>query len=182
MVKNATFVSIIHSYQKSRWQPPPSWISKLCCYLSTIYLILHQSSLNLVGMLRIRFITQLLSQNWIITKIQDGGGRHFGFRKTVAISLQLDQFLPNLMGMLPVLHGMPLSCQSYKFTAIQDGGCSHPNLRKAVAISLLLNQFSPNLNGMLREWYRMHYVLLTRLLRFMSDSQQSHQIWRGLVQ
>ena len=41
-----------------------------------ISLLLNQSSPNLVGMLRIWHRTQMLHQHCIITKSQDGGGRH----------------------------------------------------------------------------------------------------------
>ena len=52
--------------------------------------------------MRIRHGTELLYKKCIFTEIQDGGRRHFEFRKSVSISLRLDQSLPNLMGIVRI--------------------------------------------------------------------------------
>jgi hypothetical protein len=78
----------------------------------------------------------LKSQTRTFIKIQDGGGRHLEFRKTVAISLLFDQSLPNLVGRWRFRHRMQLKCKKRLFFKIQDGGCSYLDFRKTVAISL----------------------------------------------
>ena len=69
-------------------------------------------------------------KNAYSTKNQDGGHRHLEFRKSVAISLLLNQSSPNLVVILRVWHKVQLACQKYIFTKIQDGGRRHLFLKK----------------------------------------------------
>ena len=103
-----------------------------------------------MGMLKIWHRTQLLHQKCIFTKIQDGGGRHLEFRKSVAISIILDQSSPNLIWMLRYWQRMQLLHQNCIITKIQDGGGHHLKFRKSVAISLLFTQ--TGLNVVVDDW------------------------------
>ena len=88
---------------------------------------------------------RLSRQKRQLTKIQDGGGRHLKFRKTVAISLLFDQSFPNLTWIWRIRHRMQLKCQKRTFIKIQDGGCHHIGFQKTVTISMLSDQSLPNL-------------------------------------
>ena len=92
---------------------------RICVAIS---LLLDQSSLNLVEMLRIWHRTPLLDQKCMFTKIKDGGRRHLEFRKCVAIYLLLDQPSLNLVEMLRIWHRTQLSDQKCICNIIQDGG------------------------------------------------------------
>ena len=91
---------------------------------------------------------RLSRQKRQLTEIQDGGGRHLKFRKTVAISLLFDQSFPNLTWIWRIRHRMQLKCQKRTFIKIQDGGCHHIGFQKTVTISLLFDQSLPNLMEM----------------------------------
>ena len=78
-----------------------------------------QSSLNLMGMLRIWHRTQLLYKKCTSTKIPGGGRHHLEFRKSVAISLLMNQSTPKLMRMLRICHRTHLSYQKCSITKIE---------------------------------------------------------------
>ena len=118
--------------------------------LVAISLILDRSLPNLVGILKLRHITQLLLQKCIFTKIQDGGHRLLEFWRSVAISILLNQSSPNLVGMLKIWQRTQMVHQNCIITKVQDGGGHHLEFRKSVAIPLLLDRFLPKLVGMLK--------------------------------
>ena len=82
----------------SRWLPPPSWISRICCHFFNIISILTK----FCGIVENLPWNSTVTLKCMFIKIQDGGRRHLEFRKSVAISSLLDQSSPNLVGMLRI--------------------------------------------------------------------------------
>jgi hypothetical protein len=80
-------------------------------------------------------------------KIQDGGGRHLGFRKMLIISARMKQFSPNFNSIYLVPASIDPIGQICNFSKIQDGGCRHLGFRKMLIISAWIKQFSPNFNS-----------------------------------
>ena len=120
-------------------------------------------------------------KNCIITKIQDGGGRHLAFRNSVDISLLLDRFLPNFVWMWKLRHITQISHQKSIVTRIQDGGGHHLEFRKSVAISLLLNQSSPKLVGMLKISHRTQILHQNCIITRIQDGGGCHLEFRNSV-
>ena len=107
-------------------------------------------SSNLMRMLKICYRSPPVRQYCSFTKVKDGGRHHRAFRKSVAISLLLNQSSPNLLGLMRILHRRQLFRKKCKCTKIKDGGRRHREFRKYVAIFLLLHQSSPNVMGLFR--------------------------------
>jgi len=84
-----------------------------------------------------------------VWKIQDGGRRHLGLRKTAAIFLLFDRSSPTFVKTLGQQFGTYRWRQKCKVSKIQDGGRRHLRFRKTVAISLLTDRSSSHLVGKL---------------------------------
>ena len=82
-----------------------------------------------------------LSQICKFYKIQDGGGRHLGFRKMLIISSRLKQFSPNFNCIYLVLASIDHLGQIWNFSKIQDGGGRHLGFLRMLIISALMKRF-----------------------------------------
>jgi len=149
---NISMSSEMHICWNSWWWSPPSWILKTV----VISLLFDQSSLNLVGILLLWFRTHWWRQKIYVTKMQDGGGRHLGFRKTAAISLLFDRSSPKFVETLGLRLESYRWRQKYIVSKIKDGGRHLLGFRKTDAISLLSDRSSPKFVKTLGLRFRSH--------------------------
>jgi tRNA1(Val) A37 N6-methylase TrmN6 len=80
-------------------------------------------------------------------KIQDGGGRHLEFRKSLIVSANTKQFSPNFNRVYLTPTNIDPYGQKCKFSKIQDGGRRHLEFRKSLIVSANMKQLSPNFNS-----------------------------------
>ena len=80
-------------------------------------------------------------------KIQDGGGRHLEFRKSLIVSANMKQLSPNFNRVYLTPTNIDPYGQKCKFSKIQDGGRRHLEFRKSLIVSANMKQLSPNFNS-----------------------------------
>ena len=103
-----------------------------------------------------------------VTKSQDGGCCHLGFRRTAAIFV-LIKFSENVT---ILVQNALLMLANGIVTKSQDGDCCHLGFRENGAISIQIDRSSQNLVGMSRIRFRTHP-------RYVANKQMFQEsIWR----